>query len=115
MKLKDLLNNLPPAIAGKVDAPELGVGQTVCIRRLPLGERALLAEVANDRSRSPLDRQRAILAELICEQDGEKAFADAKDDGLSLIPAPLADRLVEAALEMNSGGSAKKPSSPTPN
>jgi hypothetical protein len=115
VKLKDLLTNLPPSIAGKVEAPELGEGQSIHIRRLPLGVRASLAEVANDRSRSPLDRQRSILAEVICEQDGAKVFEGDKDDGLSLIPATLADRLVESALEMNSGGSAKKPSSPTPN
>jgi hypothetical protein len=125
MSLKALLEKLPATPVGSVDAPELGPGIKVHVRRFNLADRQAFTEAARSRKVSgpaigldtdePIrDRYRRLLALCVCDEHGQPEFT-AEDPSIDLIPGILADRLIDAAMNLNRevADSAKKPS-PTP-
>ncbi len=117
MTLKERLGKLEYASAGSIDAPELGAGEKVHIARLSFGERADLTKIAQDKETTGEGRMRKLLAILAWEEGGAPACDNADDPAIDEIPAPLADRIVEAGMDFNSGAKkdAKKPSPPAAN
>lgn len=115
IRLRDRLKNLPFAVAGSIDAPELGDGEKIHLARLSFGEREEVSKIAKDKELDPMIRIRSMLAIVVCEEDGHPAFESSTDEAINDFPAVLADRAVEAALGFNTGKASeqKKPSAPT--
>lgn len=120
MSLKALLEKLGPAAIGEVDAPELGHGVKVHVRRFSLADRqsfmdAAKARVVDGGEFEPIrDRYRRILPMCVCDANGQPEF-DTGDPAVDHLPGGLADRIIDAAMRFNTEGrdDAKK-SSPTP-
>jgi hypothetical protein len=88
----------------------------VWIARLTFGERETVSEIAQDKESKPAERMRKLLEIFVAEEDGAAVFEGHEDPAIGMIPATLADRIIDAGMEMNSGSKdAKKPSSPAAN
>lgn len=105
-----------PAIT--VPAPELGLDVCVPVALLTIGEMKACQAIREDKSGNSLTQLQSVLAIVIVDDDGKKVYSDGDAD-LDLIPAPLAFRLIDAAMTAAANASkvdaAKKPSPPTPN
>lgn len=118
MSLKALLEKLPAAPVGSVEAPELGPGIKVHVRRFNLADRQAFMDAAKtkngeDGQPEPIrDRFRRLLPLCVCDAQGQPEF-DPEDPKVDLLPGSLADRIIDTAMELNKGDSSKK-SSPTP-
>lgn len=104
-----------PAIAQTMPAAELGSGTVIPLRRLSLGERKHLVELANDKTIPAPERQIQILAVVIADESGARAFpftTDAAGDrqALEAMPALLADRIVEQTFHLITSSTATKES-----
>lgn len=115
IRLRDRLKNLPFAVAGSIDAPELGKDEKIHLARLSFGEREEARKIGEDKELDPMFRMRAVLAIVVCEEDGQPAFESSEDEAIRDLPASLADRAVKTAIELNTGKASeqKKPSAPT--
>lgn len=106
MTLKDTLLKIataPQKPAGDMDAPELGPGAKLHFKRLSLGERLQVLELARDKELNPVDRQIQILSVVLADADGTAAFplSDSDDDAaLKAMPDTLADRAMEHLNKM---------------
>lgn len=123
MSVKDLLavnGTGKRSPAGAVEAPELGDGAVLHVRRLTMGDRRLFVEIQKAEGRSAIDKQIDLLALVVCEPDGTPAWAyppaPADQAAILTVPGSLADRLIMRAVELSGADAdaAKKGSPPTP-
>lgn len=100
-----LIGQYKPTIE-TIDAPELGEGSQFCVRGLTVAEFDAVGRYSQDvkDGKVPGYGWRALtMAKGICDENGKRLFADADANGLSNLPAALAERLV-AAIDRLSGG-----------